>query len=71
MFVTNVRQAGDDYFRIMGITGHQTMDVSKRHHTIDQDDICHAVSRLDTSMDDTPTMPTETIHNLLKNKMPP
>jgi integrase len=38
-FVTTMRRAGVDYFRIMAITGHRTMEVFKRYHTIDQDDL--------------------------------
>jgi integrase len=66
-FVTNMRRAGVDYFRIMAITGHRTMDVFKRYHTIDQDDLRLAVSQLDTYMDTTPTSPTETIPKSLKH----
>jgi hypothetical protein len=62
-----MRRAGGDYFRILAITGHRIMDVSKRDHTIDQDDLHHSVSRLDTYMDTTPTTPTEAIHDSLKN----
>ncbi len=66
-FVTNMRRAGVDYFRIMAITGHRTMEVFKRYHTIDQDDLHHAVRQLDTYMDTTPAAPAEPIRNLLKN----
>ena len=34
-FVTDMRQAGVDYFRILAITGHRTMAVFKQYHTID------------------------------------
>jgi integrase len=66
-FVTNMRRAGVDYFRIMAITGHRTMDVFKRYHTIDQDDLRLAVSQLDTYMDTTPASPTETVRKPLKS----
>jgi integrase len=66
-FVTNMRRAGVDYFRIMAITGHRTMEVFKRYHTIDQDDLRQAVSQLDTYMDTTPTSPAEAIRNSLKS----
>jgi integrase len=64
--VTNMRRAEVDYFRIMAITGHRTMDVFIRYYTIDQDDLRHAVNQLDTYMDPTPASPTETIYNSLK-----
>ena len=35
ILVTNMRRAGVDDFRIMATTGHRTMDVFKRYHTID------------------------------------
>jgi integrase len=66
-FVTNMRRAGVDYFRIMAITGHRTMEVFKRYHTIDQDDLRQAVSQLDTYMDTTPTSPAEAIGKSLKS----
>jgi integrase len=66
-FVTNMRWAGVEYFRIMAITGHRTMDVFKRYRTIDQDDLHYAVHQLDTYMDTTPATPAETIRNSLKN----
>jgi integrase len=66
-FVTNMQRAGVDYFRIMAITGHRTMEVFKRYHTIDQDDLRLADSQLDTYMDTTPTSPAEMIRNSLKS----
>jgi integrase len=66
-FVTNMRRAGVDYFRIMAITGHRTMEVFKRYHTIDQDDLRLAVSQLVTHMDTTPTSPAEAIGKSLKS----
>jgi integrase len=70
-FVTNMRRAGVDYFRIMAITGHRTMEVFKRYHTIDQNDLRQAVNQLDTHMDTTPTALTEPIRNALKSQTPP
>jgi integrase len=64
-FVTNMRRAGVDYFRIMAITGHRTMEVFKRYHTINQDDLRQAVSQLDTYMDTMPTTPAESASNSL------
>jgi integrase len=50
-FVTNARRAGIDYFRIMAISGHKTMTVFKRYHTIDEGDLRQAMSQMDTYMD--------------------
>jgi integrase len=50
-FVTNARRAGIDYFRIMAISGHKTMSVFKRYHTIDEGDLRQAMSQMDTYMD--------------------
>jgi integrase len=66
-FVTNMRRAGVDYFRMMAITGHRTMEVFKRYHTIAQDGLHHAVHQLDTYMDTTPTSPSESTRNSLKS----
>jgi hypothetical protein len=63
--VTNMRRAGVDYFRIMAITGHRTIDVFKRYHTIDQGDLRQAVSQLDTYMETSPTSPAESARNSL------
>jgi integrase len=38
-FVTNMRRAGIDYFRIVAITEHKTMTVFKRYTTIDEADL--------------------------------
>jgi hypothetical protein len=65
-FVTNARRAGVDYFRIMAITGHRIMEVFKRYHPIDQEDLLQAVMQLDTYMDTTPTSPADVLRNLLK-----
>jgi integrase len=50
-FVTNMRRAGVDYFRIMAISGHRTVEVFKRYHTIDQGNLRLAMNQLDTYMD--------------------
>jgi integrase len=50
-FVTNMRRAGVDYFRIMAITGHKTMLAFKRYHTIDHQDLHQAIDQLDTYID--------------------
>jgi integrase len=50
-FVTNARRAGIDYFRIMAISGHKTMLVFKRYHTIDAGDLTQAIRQMDTYMD--------------------
>jgi integrase len=70
-FVTDMRLAGVDDFRIMAITGHRTMDEFKCYHTIDQDDLHLVVSQLDTYMDTTPASPTEAPRKLLKMQTPP
>jgi integrase len=57
-FVTNMRRAGVDYFRIMAITGHRTMSVFKRYNLIDEQDLMEAVARMDTYMDTTAAMDT-------------
>jgi integrase len=38
-FVTNMRRAGIDYFRIVAITGHKTMTVFKRYNATDEADL--------------------------------
>jgi integrase len=50
-FVTNMRRAGVDYFRIMAVTGHKTMSVFKRYNTVDHRDLQQAIGQLDTYMD--------------------
>jgi integrase len=50
-FVTNMRRAGVDYFRIMAITGHKTMTVFKRYNTVDDRDLRQAMQQMDTYMD--------------------
>jgi integrase len=57
-FVTNARRAGIDYFRIMAITGHRTMEVFKRYNTVDEADLRQAMSQMDTYMDTRPDMDT-------------
>jgi len=66
-FVTNMRRAGVDYFRIMAITGHRTMDVLKRYHTIDHNDLTHAVAQLDTYMDTTAIVAPDVSANALNS----
>jgi integrase len=70
-FVTNMRRAGVDYFRTMAITGHQTIDVFKRYHTIDHDDLSHAVTQLDTYMDTMAATAAAMSDNSLKKLTPP
>lgn len=50
-FATNARRAGIDYFRIMAISGHKTMLVIKRYHTIDVGALAQAMRQMDTHMD--------------------
>jgi integrase len=50
-FVTNMRRAGVDYFRIMAVIGHKTITVFKRDNTIDEADLRQAMSQMDTHMD--------------------
>ena len=66
-FATNMRRAGVDYVRIMAMTGHRTMEVFKRYHSIDQNDLHHAVHQLDTYMDTRATSPAETTRKPLKS----
>jgi integrase len=66
-FVTNMRRAGVDYFRSMAITGHRTMDVFKRYHTIAHRDPHQAIGQLDTYMDTTPAADTEAHRNRLNS----
>ena len=66
-FVANMRRAGADYFRIIAITGHRTMEVFKRYHTVDQNDLQQAVGQLDTYMDTMPTVRTEATYNSLNS----
>jgi integrase len=50
-FVTNARRAGIDYFRIMAMTGHQTIAVFKRYNLVDEQDLRAAMNQMDTYMD--------------------
>jgi integrase len=50
-FVTNMRRAGVDYFRIIAITGHKMMTAFKRYQTIDRQDLHQSIGQLDTDMD--------------------
>ena len=70
-FVTNMRRAGVDYFRIMAITGHKTMSAFKRYHTIDHQDLHQAIGQLDTYMDTSATSDKNASRKLLKNKRAP
>jgi integrase len=58
-FVTNARRAGIDYFRIMAISGHKTMLVFKRYHTIDAGDLTQAIRQMDTYMDTMANLDTQ------------
>ena len=66
-FVTNMRRAGVDYFRIMAITGHRTMEVFRDYNTIDDADLTHAVAQLDTYMDTKAPATAEPPSKSLKN----
>src|ERR671925_1130270 len=66
-FVTNMRRAGVDYFRIMAITGHKTMSAFKRYHTIDHPDLYQVIDQLDTYMDTSTDKDGSQSPNLLKN----
>jgi integrase len=66
-FVTNARRAGIGYFRIMVITGHKTMAVFKRYNTVDEADLRHAMSQMDTYMDTSPEMDTAFDHVTPRN----
>jgi integrase len=50
-FVTNMRRAGVDYFRIMAVTGHKTMSFFKRYNRVDHPDLQQAIGQRDTYMD--------------------
>jgi len=47
-FVTDARRAGIDDFHIMAISGHKTMLVIKRYHTIDVGALKQAMRQMDT-----------------------
>jgi integrase len=49
--VTNLRRSGVDALTAMKITGHKTMAVFRRYHTIDEEDLTAAQRRMDTYMD--------------------
>jgi integrase len=70
-FVTNMRRAGVDYFRIMAITGHKTMSAFKRYHTIDHQDLHQAIGQLDTYMDTRAEADKSTFHKPLKTNRAP
>jgi integrase len=66
-FVTNMRRAGVDYFRIMAITGHKTMSVFKRYNTVDHMVLQQAIGQLSTYIDTKPPAPEETIRKSLNS----
>jgi integrase len=70
-FVTNMRRAGVDYFRIMAISGHKTMSAFKRYHTIDHQDLHQAIGQLDTYMDTSAAASENSSPNTLKTKRAP
>jgi len=39
--INNLRLAGNDFFRIMAISGHKTMSVFKRYNLVTEDELCH------------------------------
>jgi integrase len=67
-FVTNMRRAGVDYFRIMAITGHKTMTVFKRYNTIDGADLRQAISQMDTHLDTTRVERGPQLSQTIENK---
>jgi integrase len=71
MYVTNMCRAGVDYPRIMAITGYRTMDVLKRYHTIDGDDLHQAVAQLDTYVDTRAPAAAEPSANTVIRFVPP
>jgi integrase len=67
-FVTNMRRAGVDYFRIMAVTGHKTMTVFKKYNTIDEADLRQAMSQMDTHMDTSRVEYGPRLSQILENK---
>jgi integrase len=65
--VTNARRAGIDYFRIMAITGHKTMAVFKRYHTVDEADLRQAIRQMDTYLDTSPETDTASDRLIQRN----
>jgi integrase len=57
-FVTDARRARIDDFHIMAITWHKTMAVFKRHNIMDEADLQHALSQMDTYIDANPEVDT-------------
>ncbi len=57
--MNNLRLAGNDYFRIMAISGHKTMSVFKRYNLVTEDELSqviwpesvHIDGTMDTYMD--------------------
>jgi integrase len=67
-FVTNMRRAGMDYFRIMGVTGHKTITAFKRYNTIDEADLRQAMRQMDTHMDTSRVEYGPRLSQILENK---
>jgi integrase len=67
-FVTNMRRAGVDYFRIMAVTGHKTMTVFKRYNTIDEADLKQAMIQMDTHMDTSRVERVPSLSQVIENK---
>jgi integrase len=55
--INNWRLQGHDFFRIMAVSGHKTMNVFKRYNTVSKDELRALVGeievRMDTNMDTT------------------
>lgn len=41
--INNLRQAGNDYFRIMAISGHKTMSVFKRYNLVTEEELSEVI----------------------------
>jgi len=67
-FVSNMRRAGVDYFRIMAVTGHKTMTVFKRYNTIDEADLRQAMSQMDTYIDTSRVEHGAGLSQIIENK---
>jgi integrase len=50
-FVIHARRAEIDYCHIIAMTGHKTMPMFKRYHTIDAEDLSQAMRQMDIYMD--------------------
>ena len=51
--INNLRQAGNDYFRVMAISGHKTMSVFKRYNLVTEEELSQ-VKWLDEDTRDRP-----------------